>query len=221
MIKFDTKQVRLEAIEDKKALKPKPVISIGSTPKANKVTPAPPIETKVALVIDNLPPAIKQGDLPGRQAGIDFYLGRKEALELEYTGKKKDIYIERAKISNKARECWKAGAERGELRDLYLAIEAKTEEMALITILIEHIQKFGELPNERIMAPSSDLLSMKDRKRKLINQRDKLRRNLRPNAKAPKNSERRSHWEQTLALLDAEYQDLVDKINRINYESRD
>lgn len=219
MRKIEVKKVLQEAIERKKIVKARPVIKRGATSP-----PAPlqkergevvlNIQQKVALVVDNLPPGLKQGE-------IDFYLGRKEALELEYTCKKKDVYIERAKLSNKARERWKAGAEKEELKDYYDHIQDKTEELAKLSNLIEHIQKFGELPGDGGKAPSENILVMKDRKRQLINQRDKLRRNLRPNAKQPLNSARKSHWEQTLALLDAEYDDLKEKINRLNYDTRD
>ncbi len=173
------------------------------------------IDQKIGLVNNGLPSGLKQEE-------INFYLGRKEALEKEYSAKKKDVFIERAKISNKARERWQSGADRSELKEYYDDIQVKTEQLGKLTELIEHIEKFGELPSEqKAQDPSMDILSMKERKRQLINQRDKLRRNLRPNAKQPKNSERRSHWEQTLALLDAEYDDLVQKINKKNYESRD
>jgi len=214
MRKIEVKKV-LAAIEARKNMvKPKSMIIRRGSPIASKENPPLNVPQKVALVIDNPPPAIKQGE-------IDFYLGRKEALLLEYTAKKKDLYIERAKISNKARERWKAGADKGELRNLYDQIQDKTEDLAKLSVLIEHIQKFGELPGDGSVSPSTDILLMKEKKRSLINQRDKLRSKLKPNAKAPKNSARRSHWEQSLALLDAEYQDLADKINRMNYDSRD
>lgn len=147
-----------------------------------------------------------------------------DLLLSEQWTKMKDVKVERSRLSNAARERWLAGADQAEMKLFYAKIQEFTDEAKLIFALIKHIEKFGELPRETkddTHVPNSDILLMKERKRQLINQRDKLRRKLKPNARQPENKDRRSMWEQNLALLDAEYEEVDRKIKKLNYDSRD
>lgn len=169
----------------------------------------------------------KIGEAPINDAILEHReepLSEKEILLSEYFSKLKDVKNDRAILSNKARHRWQDGADKSELKELYLQINSLTDEGARIYDLVNHIEKYGELPQDpgaTSHMPSAQVLEMKERKRQLINQRDKLRRNLKPNAKQPANSEKRSHWEQSLAVLDAEYNDLVERLKRVNYDTRD
>lgn len=206
MRKIVSKEVEQREQDIKNEVKPEPEVT-SRKPGLNNMSG---IAEVVSIPVSDL-------EFPERQ-------GQKAILLQEQWAKMKEVKTERAKLSNFARNQWHDGVSQQQLKILYSQIQAKTEEAAAIYTLIEHIEKFGELPRDEkdiTHVPNSDVLAMKERKRQLINLRDKLRRNLRPNAKQPLNSDRRSMWEQNLAVYDAEYNDLVERIKKLNYDSRD
>lgn len=154
---------------------------------------------------------------------VEIFATKKDILLTEEWDRFKDCKNDRALISNEARNKWKAGASKEDLAGYYARIKSKTEEASKIYSLILHIERFGELPRKEesiTHIPNSDVLVMRERKRQLINIRNKLKTKLLPNAKRPKNSERITMWEQELALLNAEYDDLDKKLKKLNNDAR-
>ena len=134
-----------------------------------------------------------------------------------------DLKTERGKLSTSIARRVEAKATQDELRDLYERINNFTPLLQQLWNQIKFVEAHGELPTTRkVETPtaSMELLALKERKRSLINTRNKLNKNLRPNARAPKNSDRIIYWQEQLALQNAEYEEIQLKIKRLEYEQR-
>lgn len=129
----------------------------------------------------------------------------------------KGMKIDRAKVSNFARDRWKAGAGQSEMKDLYERINNMTDGAGEIYELIRNIEQPQSAPEPKRISESQsiDILKMKERKRVLINNRDKMRRKLKENGKVDQNDQRRIHWQEQLAVMDAEYEDLQRRMKQL------
>lgn len=136
-----------------------------------------------------------------------------------------DIRRDRNKVSNRARERWKSGADETELASLYETINAFTSELQKLWDKRQHVEKFGTLPLETKdvsskTQESADVAVMKLEKKKLEEKKSKLRAKLKPNAKSPYNAARKMFWQEELDRTEAQWNELDQKIKKLSYESR-
>lgn len=156
-------------------------------------------------------------------SGIQHPTSNKDILLKDLWKQMSDLKTERGKLSTSIARRVEAKATQDELRDLYARINNFTPLLQQLWNQIKFVEAHGELPTTRkVETPtaSMELLALKERKRSLINTRNKLAKNLRPNAKAPKNSDRIIYWQEQLALQNAEYEEIQLKIKRLEYEQR-
>lgn len=169
-----------------------------------------------------------QEDLPAAstqhpESRIQNLASNKDILLKDLWKQLADLKTERGKLSTSIARRVEAKATQDELRDLYERINNFTPLLQQLWNQIKFVEAHGELPTTRkVETPtaSMELLALKERKRSLINTRNKLNKNLRPNARAPKNSDRIIYWQEQLALQNAEYEEIQLKIKRLEYEQR-
>lgn len=176
----------------------------------------------VVIVRRSKPPQVKAHDDAPRQETSDR---TRPQLLAQLDEQVLEIRRERNKVSNRARERWKAGADEKELANLYDNINAFTEELQKLWDKRQHVEKYGTLPLEakaQNFVPrqeSADVAIMKLEKKKLEEKKSKLRKKLAPNAKSPYNSARRMFWQEELDRTEALWNELNQKIKQMSYES--
>lgn len=130
-----------------------------------------------------------------------------------------EIRIERAKLSNQYLPMIKDGAGQDELAAHYAKIEALTNELKEIYDKTEHVKRHGRLPNERTAAGAMDetnILALKDRKRKLTDKRSKLTKKIAVGE--VKNAPKLNEWKMELDIANQEYTQVEQKLRELRNE---
>lgn len=147
--------------------------------------------------------------LPGVAAASQI-----KQLEREYYG----LRLERNKLSTQISYLVEEGATQGVLADHYQKIKNLRSAIKPYYEKIQHFKKFGSLPaveTAKLSSPSAisslsaedrhvKLLELKDKKRKLVDKRSKLKPKLRQSAKPAKPS-KIIEWQQELDMANLEY----------------
>jgi hypothetical protein len=136
------------------------------------------------------------------------------------------VKTERNKLSSQIWKMVQNGADTEELRDHYTKIESFRPTLVDLWMKIEGLKKTGKLPEpKKELAPdSSNILELKDQKRKVVDKRSKLQRKIKeamgnavdaPNGAPIKpNSTMLQKWQLELDQANAEYVALSEQIRK-------
>lgn len=119
------------------------------------------------------------------------------------------------KLSTQIAHMVDRGATQAELADHYEKIESYRPGRIALYEKIRYVQQYGKLPE--VPEPEKENLDpyyLKDRKKKLVDKRCKLRAKLRTNAN-PSKPAKLLEWEQELAMADMEYLAVEEKLKQI------
>ncbi|MBZ0245142.1 MAG: hypothetical protein K8H85_04270 [Cyclobacteriaceae bacterium] len=125
------------------------------------------------------------------------------------------IKTERNKASSQIWKMVENGATQAELAEHYELIESFRPGLIALYDKIQHVKQYGALPAAPEPAEENlDPYFLKDRKKKLVDKRCKLRAKLRTRAN-PSKPAKILEWEQELALADMEYKEVEEKLKQI------
>lgn len=125
------------------------------------------------------------------------------------------LKVERDKLSTQIWKMVENGATQAELKAHYEQIESYRPGLIALYDKINHVKQYGALP--AAPEPEEENLDpyyLKDRKKKLVDKRCKLRAKLKTSA-TPSKPAKILEWEQELAQADLEYQEVEDKLKRV------
>lgn len=194
-----------------------------ATPKRTPAIPVRNVSTSSVLLITHENTHEDTSNLP-----VSTYTPDSEALKnlyAELRAIKADREILSGSIAGKALAYEKGELDVSELEKLYEEIDRYTVEGAEVYKTIEHYQRYGELPQQpdtpRPAKESDNIYELKERKRSLVNMRNKLRKKLElahSGARKPQNPVKISEWEMALIEYDREWEEIRVKINDLDYE---
>lgn len=123
------------------------------------------------------------------------------------------VRIEQAKVSNRIAPLVANGASKQELADLHAEIESYRPEMQRLFQVARHVDQYGVLPELKVEQQiPSDVFSLKDQKRKLVDMRCKL-------AKKIKQGSLKEHklieWQLELEQANAEFTMVDDQLKKL------
>lgn len=191
----NSKDVLRKAAEDRLKPKPKPVIERRGVKSSRELHDD-------FLVID--------GNL--------LSLDSKQKLLDEIDVEESKVRVERNTLSSQIWKMVANGAPANLLAAHYEKIESYRPTLIEIYDRRRYVEQHGNLPerpseSHEVSTPLS-LLELKDRKRKLSDQRCKLKKKLLPNAK-PSSAEQLQEWNIQLCAADVEYFDIEERIKNM------
>ena len=123
------------------------------------------------------------------------------------------VRIERAKVSNKIAPLVASGASKEALSELHAEIESYRPELQRLFEVARHVDQYGVLPELKVVQQvPSDIFSLKDQKRKLVDARCKLTKKL-------KQGSLKDHkvieWQLELDKANAEFNMVSDQLKKL------
>lgn len=123
------------------------------------------------------------------------------------------VRIEQAQMSNRIALMVANGASKQELADLHAEIESYRPELQRLFHVARHVDQYGVLPELKVEKQMpSDIFSLKDQKRKLVDVRCKL-------AKKIKQGSLKEHkvieWQLELEKANAEYNQVDEQLKKL------
>lgn len=200
MLTIDVAKVRSAQEARKQAPQPKYIITIAGSAVPSKSTDLDPVANKE-------PQALKPASSLGSSK-------QKETLSAKAWREFNEMKVERSQRSNEIWNLVEAGATKADLKEHYAKIKSYQPALQELFRIARHVDQYGVLPEQKKEAvPLSDLFSLKDQKRKLIDQRCKLQQKIK--AGKAKNPKRISEWQLQLDEADLEYKSVCHQIAKL------
>lgn len=202
-----TKEVLKRAEAERLKPKAKPVISIGRKKPSIKIEVDSTNATKSLNILIESAHTLKE-DL-------------KQKLIREIIIEENKLRVERNILSSQIWKMVENGATPGELKTHYEKIESSRIPLQQLWDRKRYVEVHGVLPEDQTSTPTnnseastSNVLELKDRKRKLSDLRCKLNKKLQPSAK-PSRPEQIIDWQMQLDKADAEYHQVEEQIKQL------
>ncbi len=124
------------------------------------------------------------------------------------------IKVQRAKLSTAISKMVNSGSSKNELGQLHTKIACFKKPIQEAYDKLEYVKKHGELPKKKVTSESE--LQLKDKKRKLVDLRSKLKKKLQMAEGKGNGNSKVLEWEQSLDRAELEYKEVEQKLAEIN-----